>query len=57
MPNENKDNRLIVSEMGHPHAMQDWDWDGPRITIAYDIVPLNNLIAHDAQPQHWIPLL
>jgi len=57
VPNENKDNRLIISEMGHPHAMQDWDWEGPRITIAYDIVPLSNLIAIDAQPQHWIPLL
>jgi len=56
--NHNKNNRAILSEMGHPHAMADWDWDGPRITIAYDLVPLKNLIkfAKD-QEQHWIPLV
>ena len=55
--NHNKDNRMIVSEMGHPHAMGSWDWEGPRVTIAYDIVPLKSLIANKAEPQHWIPLL
>jgi hypothetical protein len=54
--NENKDNRLILSEMGHPHAQGDWDWDGPRITLAYDIVPLR-FLADQAEPQHWIPLV
>ena len=56
--NINKDNRLIVSEMGHPHAMADWEWDGPRITIAYDIVPLSILLEDDPQivEQHWFPL-
>jgi len=56
--NHNKNNRAILSEMGHPHAMADWDWEGPRITIAYDLVPLENLIkfAKD-QEQHWIPLV
>lgn len=56
--NHNVNNRAILSEMGHPHAMADWDWDGPRITIAYDLVPLANLIkfAKD-QEQHWIPLV
>ena len=56
--NHNKNNRAILSEMGHPHAMADWDWDGPRITIAYDLVPLRNLIkfAKD-QEQHWVPLV
>jgi hypothetical protein len=56
--NHNKNNRAILSEMGHPHAMADWDWEGPRITIAYDLVPLQNLIkfAKD-QEQHWIPLV
>jgi len=55
--NENKNNRAILSEMGHPHAMGNWDWDGARITIAYDIQPLDLLekagVAHE---QHWIPL-
>jgi hypothetical protein len=55
--NHNIDNRMIVSEMGHPHAMGNWDWEGPRITIAYDIMPLNSIIEAKASPQHWIPLL
>jgi len=55
--NHNKDNRLILSEMGHPHAMGDWEWDGPRITLAYDIVPLASLQLASATPQHWIPLV
>jgi hypothetical protein len=53
--NINKNNRAILSETGHPHAMADWDWDGPRITIAYDVAPLRNII--NAPEQHWIPLL
>ena len=55
--NHNKNNRMIVSEMGHPHAMGDWDWEGPRVTIAYDVMPLNSLIEAKAPQQHWIPLL
>lgn len=35
--NVNKNNRLIVSETGHPHGRDDWFQDKPRITIAYDI--------------------
>lgn len=52
--NINKNNKAILSETGHPHAMGDWDWDGPRITVAYDVVPLVNL--HPLWEQHWIPL-
>lgn len=56
--NHNKNNRLIVSEMGHPHAMGDWSWDGPRITLAYDIEPLEFLVNNPLTiEQHWIPLL
>lgn len=56
--NVNKNNRLIVSEMGHPHAMGDWTWSGSRITIAYDIEPLESLISNNMTiEQHWIPLL
>jgi len=55
--NVNIDNRAILSEMGHPHAMADWDWEGPRITVAYDVIPLRDLITHGmGQEQHWIPL-
>ena len=54
--NKNFDNRAILSEMGHPHAMADWDWDGPRVTIAYDLLPLDVLLklGQDSE-QHWIP--
>jgi hypothetical protein len=57
--NVNKNNRLVVSEVGHPHAMGDWDWSGPRITIAYDVQPLNVLLAagKTIPEQHWFPLL
>jgi hypothetical protein len=57
--NINKNNRLVVSEVGHPHAMGDWDWSGPRITIAYDIQPLSVLLAagKSIPEQHWFPLL
>jgi hypothetical protein len=55
--NVNKNNRAILSEMGHPHAMGDWDWNGDRITVAYDVLPLSHVqqfgIEHE---QHWIPL-
>lgn len=55
--NINKNNRAIVSEMGHPHAMGDWMWDGPRITVAYDIIPLKELMLSGPKAeQHWIPL-
>jgi hypothetical protein len=55
--NINKDNRAILSEMGHPHAMGDWDWDGDRITIAYDLLPLSEIQQFGLdEEQHWIPL-
>jgi hypothetical protein len=55
--NHNKNNRAILSEMGHYHAMADWDWEGPRITVAYDIIPLKDLmLSGQSQEQHWIPL-
>jgi len=55
--NDNKNNKAILSEMGHLHAQGDWDWDGPRITVAYDIVPFKEIqLAGADQEQHWIPL-
>lgn len=38
--NINKNNRAILSLVGFPHAMADWEWLEDRITIAYDIMPL-----------------
>lgn len=55
--NKNKNNKAILSEMGHLHAQGDWDWDGPRITVAYDIVPFRDIqMAGADQEQHWVPL-
>ena len=55
--NVNKNNRAVLSEMGHPHAMGDWDWEGPRITVAYDVMPLAEIMQHGTgQEQHWVPL-
>jgi hypothetical protein len=55
--NVNKNNRAILSEMGHPHAMGDWEWDGDRITIAYDLIPLVDIEEYGIEnEQHWIPL-
>jgi hypothetical protein len=56
--NKNIDNRAIFSEMGHPHAQGDWDWEGPRITVAYDVMTLNELkYVGKEHEQHWIPLV
>ena len=54
--NINKNNRLIISETGHPHGKDDWLEENPRITIAYDISPLESI----ANPQFigivpWVP--
>lgn len=55
--NVNKNNRAVLSEMGHPHAMGEWSWEGPRITVAYDVIPLKFLKSQGySAEQHWIPL-
>lgn len=41
--NINKNNRLILSETGHPHGRDDWYEEKPRITIAYDIATEKSL--------------
>jgi|AntAceMinimDraft_12_1070368.scaffolds.fasta_scaffold00696_48 hypothetical protein len=38
--NVNQNNRAILSMVGFEHAQAPWEWDGERITIAYDVVPL-----------------
>jgi hypothetical protein len=42
--NKNKNNRLIICPNGFPHGRDDWYNDEPRVTIAYDIVPLSRLV-------------
>ncbi len=50
--NHNENNKLIVSETGHPHGRDDWYEDKPRITIAYDISPFDL----DGKGEKWIRL-
>lgn len=45
--NYNKNNRAILSMVGFPHAMAPWQWEGERITIAYDILPMSILMQKD----------
>lgn len=66
--NKNKNNRAILSLVGYQHAMNDWEWEGQRITIAYDIVPMKyflqkNFLKNKKWPeksaiweQHYFPL-
>lgn len=53
--NINKNNRAIVSETGHPHGRDDWFFDKPRITIAYDITPIHHL-GEGAEGNLWMKL-
>lgn len=46
--NVNKNNRLVVSEVGHPHGMGNWRVDGPRVTIAYDVAPRSYISEENA---------
>ena len=55
--NINKNNRAILSLVGFPHAMADWNWPEERITIAYDIMPLriyNQEIYLKAEKRGWL---
>jgi hypothetical protein len=65
--NHNKNNRAILSLIGYPHAMGDWAWEGERITIAYDVLPMRILTQEafldadlqdheDFWEQHYFPL-
>jgi hypothetical protein len=54
--NINIDNRAVLSETGHPHAIGIWDKPEQRITIAYDITPLSLISGGGYAEQSWIPL-
>jgi hypothetical protein len=53
--NVNKNNRAILSKNGYPHAIGPWDSEENRITIAYNIVPLDEL-SDDQDQGQFIPL-
>jgi hypothetical protein len=52
--NVNKNNRVILSETGHPHGIGAWPFDKPRITLAYDVSPFMYMSGDELQ--HWVPL-
>jgi hypothetical protein len=65
--NENKNNRAVLSLVGFQHAMAPWEWEGERITIAYDVTPLrimrqeeylkSEIKEHERSwEQHYFPL-
>tara|TARA_B110000503_G_scaffold1165_1_gene1515 strand:+ start:1948 stop:2607 length:660 start_codon:yes stop_codon:yes gene_type:complete len=55
---KNKNNRLILSETGHPHTRGSWKGPGNRVTIAYDIIPLKAILERTGTfgTATWIPL-
>jgi hypothetical protein len=51
--NINKNNRLVVARNGAPHAIGSWELQSPRITIAYNICPIEFI---DPSATHYVPL-
>jgi hypothetical protein len=50
-------NQIVISKSdGDLHRSSDWQEDYPRITIAFDIVPISYLKNPFAQMNHWIPI-
>lgn len=47
--NVNKNNRLVLSEVGHPHGMGNWRSSEERVTLAYDVAPRAYIGDEDAQ--------
>jgi hypothetical protein len=53
---ENCNNLLVLSKSnGDKHRTWPWEYDSPRITIAFDIVPSWH-IQNDDSPNHWVPI-
>ena len=55
--NKNKNNRIVMANSYHQHCMGNWSWDQPRISVAYDLMPLSKAIDKNVDPQHWFPLI
>jgi hypothetical protein len=54
-PHENKNGKILLSLNGYHHGVDTWPFEKPRITIAFNIVPLNKAASDPHIP--WIPLL
>lgn len=51
---ESKNNNLVISRSdGDEHRTWPWEYDEPRITIAFDIIPARHL---PMLLNHWIPI-
>jgi len=55
--NINKNNRAILSKNGYPHAIGAWEGNSNRITIAYNVVPIDELNDDVKTHGQFIPLL
>ena len=58
-PIENKNNTIVIGKSGQDvHKTVIWDKEEPRITIAFDIVPVEFLQSLDETHyiNHWLPL-
>jgi hypothetical protein len=58
---DSKNNLLVLSPSGRDsHKSSKWNYDEPRITVAFDIVPTMLLQEWKnpfyGQPNHWIPI-
>lgn len=52
---QSKNNRLVIGKSdGDKHKSSLWDKESPRITIAFDIIPLETL-KQKFRPNHYIP--
>jgi hypothetical protein len=54
-----KDNLLVISRSdGDTHRSSEWNYkDRPRITVAFDIVPVSKLYERrNYEKNHWIPI-
>lgn len=51
--NHNVNNRVVASETGHPHRIDLWEYDTPRITVAYDICPSDKLLGDGISVPLW----
>lgn len=58
---QNEDNLLVLSKsLDDQHRTWPWEYEHPRITIAFDILPASNILNFQGENKmgknHWIPI-
>ena len=54
---ESKDNLLVIGKSDNDkHRSSVWNQDTPRITIAFDILPVSSIYKEFNTLNHWIPI-